>query len=89
MEKDTPKKKREFGVILEDIDSNVRHIVEAVDTHTTLLARLEKRVENLEPLKDDVAAIKATLEGTETEKPLKQRVGDLEKRTDMLEAKAH
>ena len=43
--KDTPKKKREFGVILESIESKVQHIVEAVDDHTKRLGRVEHRGE--------------------------------------------
>jgi hypothetical protein len=89
--KDTPKKKREFGVILESIDSNVKHVVEAVDTHTKQLGRLEKRVENLESMKDDVAAIKVTLGIMKND--LKQKVDReefvaLEERVNRLEAKA-
>ena len=83
--KDTPKKQREFGVVLESIDSNVKHIVEAVDTHTKQLGRLEKRVENLESMKDDVAAIKTTLEAVNLFE-LKQELTDLKKRVEELEA---
>ena len=32
--KDAPKKQREFGVILESIDSNVKRVLEAFDDHT-------------------------------------------------------
>jgi len=83
--KDTPKSKREFGVVLESIDSNVKHIVEAVDTHTKQLGRLEKRVENLESMKDDVAAIKTTLEAVNL-LDLKLELTDLKKRVEELEA---
>ena len=89
----TPKKKREFGVILESIDSNVKHVVETVDDHTRQIKEMDQRLkkveENLNEVKDDVAVIKVGVGATEGEKPLKQRIGDLEKRTDMLEVKAH
>ena len=78
MQKDTPKKEREFGVILESIDSKVQHIVEAVDIHTKQLERLEPIETKLDKIDDRLAAVETILGGTETEKPLKQRVEDLE-----------
>ena len=62
MPKDTPKKKREFGVILESIESKVQHVVEAVDTHTKQLERLEPMEETFEQVRVDVDAMKTTLE---------------------------
>lgn len=82
MPKDTPKKAREFGVILESIDSNVKQTLELVHTHTKQIKELHKDVgsmkKDMTQVKDDVAVIKLALEGTESEKPLKQRVADLE-----------
>ena len=78
MPKDTPKKKREFGVILESIESTVKQTLELVHTHTKQLERLEPMEAKLDKIDDRLAAVETTLQGTETEKPLKQRVEDLE-----------
>mgnify|MGYP001568944869 CR=1 FL=1 len=63
--KDVPKETREFGVILESIDSNVKHIVEVMDTHTKQITALQEDVTSLKQdmgqVKDDVSAIKVTL----------------------------
>ena len=83
---DNNKEETEFGVILESIDSNVKHIVEAVDSHTNQLNRLEDRVENLEPMKDDVVVIKTTLAAANLP-ALHQKVIDLGQRIINLEAK--
>jgi archaellum component FlaC len=88
---DTPKKKREFGVILESIDSNVKHVVEAVDTHTKQLERLQGLPQDVEQIRDDVEAIKVTLGIMKND--LKQKVdreefAALEERVNRLEAKA-
>ena len=84
--KDTPKNKREFGVILESIDSKVQHIVEVVDTHTKQLERLEPMEEALEQVKTDVDAMKTTLEEVNL-MDLKQQVADLQKRMAAVESK--
>ncbi len=82
MPKDTPKKKREFGVILESIDSNVKQTLELVHTHTKQITELQKDVGSLQKdlteVKDDVAVIKVAVGVVEGEKPLKQRVEELE-----------
>ena len=90
MAKDTPKKTREFGVILESIDSNVKHIVEAVDTHTKQITdlqkqtgRIETRVENMDTR---LAVIETTLESVNLP-VLRQKFIALEKRVSVLESK--
>ena len=74
-------KNREFGVILESIDSNVRHIVEVVDTHTKQIAQLQSDTGSLKrdmaQVKDDVAVIKVTFESVNLV-DLKERVVVLE-----------
>lgn len=60
--KDTPEKSREFGVILESIDSNVKHIVEVVDTHTEQLKRLEGVPDKLDKIEVRLDVIETTLE---------------------------
>lgn len=86
MPKDTPKKKREFGVILEDIDSNVKHIVEAVDSHTKQLEQLAGVPDKLNKIDDRLAAVETILESVNLP-ALKQKVMTLEKRVEALEAK--
>ena len=88
--KDTPKKKREFGVVLESIDSKVQHIVEAVDTHTKQLERLEGVPDTLAAMKDGIEAIKVTTGNMKND--LKQKVDReefvaLENRVALVEAK--
>ena len=77
------KENREFGVLLEHIDSNVKHIAEAVDTHTVQLNRLEDKMERVEVRLDSIENILETVNLP----ALKQKVVTLEKRIDMLEAK--
>ena len=60
--KDAPKKNREFNVLLESIDSNVKHIVEAVDTHTEQLKRLEGVPDKLDRIEGRLDVIETTLE---------------------------
>ena len=49
-----------------------------MDTHTKQLERLEPMEAKLEKIDSRLAAVETTLGGTESEKPLKQRVADLE-----------
>jgi len=88
--KSVPKGPREFGVILESIDSNVKHIVEVVDTHTKQITdlqkqtgRIETRVENIDTR---LAVIETTLESVNLP-VLKQKFIALEKRVAVLESK--
>ena len=60
--KDAPKKNREFGVLLESIDSNVKHIVGEVDTHTEQLKRLEGVPDKLDRIEGRLDVIETTLE---------------------------
>jgi peptidoglycan hydrolase CwlO-like protein len=87
--KNTPKGPREFGVILESIDSNVKHVVETVDTHTKQIAQLQNNAGSLKKdmaqVKDDVAAIKVTLESVNP-LGLKQEVVALQKRVVVFES---
>ncbi len=75
--------RHEFDIVIENLEKGtLKTINEQLDTHTKKFSSLEKRVGNVEKdltqVKNDVATIKVTLEGTESEKPLKQRVEDLE-----------
>ena len=88
--KGTPKKQGEFGVVLESIDSNVKHIVEAVDLHTKQIAQLQKqssRTETkLEKMDASLTAIETTLESVNL--PMfRQKFVALEKRVEALESK--
>lgn len=85
--KDAPRARREFGVILESIDSNVKQVAEAVDIHTQQLDRIEKRLEILEPMQNDLEAVKVTLQAVNLI-DLKEQVVDLQKRVAVLEGKA-
>jgi hypothetical protein len=59
---DKNSEKREFGVILESIESNVQYAVEAADTNTNILRRVEDDVaavkSDVSTLKDDMAAVR-------------------------------
>ncbi len=91
MTKDTPKKKREFGVILESIESKVQNVLEGDEASAKRLDRIEERVDKMDrgltQVKDDVAVIKLAVQGTEEEKPLRQELADLKKRMAAVEAK--
>lgn len=88
--KNTPKEGRQFGVVLESIDSNVKHIVEAVDTHTKQIGELQKqtgRIETrLEKMDTRLSVIETTLESVNLP-VLKQKFISLEKRVAVLESK--
>lgn len=84
--RNVPRKNREFGVILESIDSNVKYIVEVVDTHTEQLKRLEDVPERLDKIEARLDIIETTLESVNLP-VIKQRVLSLEKRVTALEAK--
>jgi len=78
--------RREFDIVIEDLEKGtLKAIKEELDTQGERLDGIEKHVikmdRDLTQVKDDVAVIKTTLEGTDTEKPLKQRVKDLEAKT--------
>ena len=83
--KDTPKKQREFGVVLESIDSKVQHIVEAVDTHTTQLQKLQSVPDSIDKIETRLDVIETILESVNLP-ALKQKVATLEKRMNLVEA---
>lgn len=86
MQKDTPKKKREFGVILESIESTVQQILEGTEANTRQLEELGPLQANVATMGADVAAMKTTLEQVNLV-DLKQEVADLQKRMAALESK--
>lgn len=80
----------ELGVLVEDVQSGVKHIAEVVDTHTQQLERLEGLPSAVDHIKDDVEVIKVTLDVMKND--LKQKVdrdefAALEQRVNRLEAK--
>ena len=77
--------KDHLAILLEDIQSDVKKVVETTDTHTRQLGRLEPIEETLGQLKVDVDAIKTTLVDLVG---LRKEVTDLKKRVEQLEAKA-
>ncbi len=85
-EKTAKKINDHFDVVAEDLKGEIKQVAEGVEANAQRLDRIETRVEKLEPLKDDVAAIKVAVGVVPGEKPLKQRVGILEERVDDLEA---
>jgi len=82
-------KKDNVEILLEDIQGNVKQVLEATDTHTKQLHRLEGAVgevqETLGSVQADVEAVKTTLVDLVG---LRQVVADLKKRVEELEAKA-
>ena len=78
LEKHREEIKNHFNVVAEDLKGEIRQVAEGVTTNTEHLERLQPMQRSLEEVKADVDAIKTTLGGTESEKPLKQRVADLE-----------
>ena len=83
---------REVGVKVEAVQSDVKQVLEGVETHTQQLERIETRLTNLEPVRDDVEAIKVTVEGIKRD--LKQKVDReefavVERRVGSLETKLH
>ena len=77
------------GITIEAVQSDVKHVVEAVDTHTRQIKELQEDMGSLKKdtaeMKDDVAAIKTTLEAVNLVE-LKQELTDLKKRVEELEA---
>ncbi len=82
--KDTAKEVRhEFDLVIEDLEQGtLKAINEHLDNQTKRLGRVEQRVGKLDKdmaqVKNDVSVIKLAVQGTEDEKPLPQRVADLE-----------
>ena len=73
---------KDVGILVEAVQSDVTHIAEAVDTHTKQIKEIDQRLQKVEKdvteVKDDVAVIKVAVGMAEGEKPLKQRVEELE-----------
>lgn len=63
---------REVGVKVEAVQSDMKQVLEGVETHTQQLERIETRLTNLEPVRDDVEAIKVTV--GDIKRDLKQKV---------------
>lgn len=80
-------KKDSFEILLEDIQADVKKVLEATDTHTKQLERLEPMQATLDQVKVDVDAMKATLEQVSLV-DLKLELSDLKRRVEGLEAKA-
>jgi len=75
--------RHEFDIVIEDLEKGtLKAIREELGTHGDQITEMQEDMRSLKDdmgqVKDDVAIIKTTLEGTESEKPLKQRVVDLE-----------
>lgn len=75
--------RREFDLVIEDLEKGtLKAIREELNTHGQRLDRIDRRLGKVEgdlaKVKDDVAAIKVSVGAEEGEKPLKQRVADLE-----------
>jgi len=89
--KDTPKKEREFGVILESIDSSMQNVLEGNEANTKRLDQIGKSTGRMETklgkIDDRLAAVETMLESVNLP-ALRQKVLTLEKRLDQLEAKA-
>ena len=84
-------KKDNFEILLEDIQADVKKVLEATDTHTQQLGRLEGTVEEVQAtltkMDDRLATVETILESVNMP-ALKQKVMTLERRLDVLEAKA-
>ena len=50
-----------FDVVAESLHSDIKAVAEGVETNTQQLERIEARLDKLEPIKDDVEAIKVTV----------------------------
>ncbi len=101
MPKDTIKKKRELGVILEDIESGVKNVLEGNEANAKRLDLLEgvpDKLDNIETrldsmetslgnIHDRIGTVETILESVNLP-ALKQKIATHEKRLDALEAKA-
>ena len=56
------KTRRHFDVVAEELKSEIQQVAEGVEINTQQLERIETRLTNLELVKDDVEAIKVTVE---------------------------
>jgi len=76
------------GVNVEQIQSDVKQVLEGVEIHTQQLNRLASVPDKLEKMDDRLAAMETTLESVNLPM-LKQKVVGLEKRIEILEGKFH
>ena len=78
--KETAKEIRhEFDLVIEDLEQGpLKAINEQLDSQAKQLKTLESVPGKLDKIDARLDVIERTLEGTENEKPLKQRVEDLE-----------
>lgn len=53
---------REVGVKVEAVQSDMKQVLEGVETHTQQLERMENQISKLEPMQDDIEAIKVTMD---------------------------
>ncbi len=53
--------KHHMDVVAEDLKGQIQQVAEGVETNTQHLERIDSRLTNLEPLIDDVEAIKVTM----------------------------
>ncbi len=74
------------GIQVEEVQSDVQQIAEAVDSHSRQLGQLEPMQESLTQVQSDVAVVKTTLEQVSLV-DLKQDLSDLKKRVTNLETK--
>ena len=84
--------KQHMDVVAEDLKGQIQQVAEGVETNTQQLERIETRLTNLEPVRDDVKAIKVTVQGIKHD--LKQKVDreefvEVERRVGSLEPKLH
>ena len=78
--------KRHMDVVAEDLKGQIQQVAQGVDTNTQQLERIETRLTNLEPVRDDVEAIKVTMDTMEQDVGSIKR--DLKRKTDREESSA-
>ena len=71
---------QDVGVLVEDVQSDVKHIAAAVDIHTNQLDQLAGLPDAIAEMKDDIEVIKVSV-------TLKHQFTNLENRVAQLEAK--
>ena len=81
---------RHFDVVAEEMKGEIRQVAEGTAMNTERLGRIGKQTEKIEPMQEDIEAIKATLDIMKND--LKQKVDRdefvaLERRVGTLEAR--
>lgn len=64
---------QDLGVKMEALQSDIKQVLEGVETHTQQLKRIENQMEKFEPMQDDIEAIKVTVESIQHD--LKRKAG--------------